>query len=58
MYADLGEIITGRKPRCMSDKEVTIFDSTGTALQGVATAAIVYEKVIRDGVGLSLNLAG
>jgi alanine dehydrogenase len=58
VYAELGEIITGRKPGRTSGEEVVIFDSTGTALQDVAAAAVVYEKAVRAGVGMSLNLAG
>jgi alanine dehydrogenase len=58
VYAELGEIITGNKPGRTSDEEVVIFDSTGTALQDVAAAAVVYEKAVRAGVGVSLNLAG
>jgi alanine dehydrogenase len=58
VYAELGEIITGGKPGRTSDEEIIIFDSTGTALQDVAAAAVVYEKAVRDGVGVSLNLAG
>lgn len=38
----LGDVIAGR--RKVND-EVIVFDSTGTALQDVAAAAIVYEKV-------------
>ncbi|HEV2864607.1 MAG TPA: ornithine cyclodeaminase family protein [Pyrinomonadaceae bacterium] len=58
VYAELGEIVAGRKPGRASDEEIVIFDSTGTALQDVAAAAVVYEKALRDGVGMSLNLAG
>jgi len=39
--ATLGEVIRGKK----IDDDVIIFDSTGTALQDVAAATIVYEKV-------------
>jgi len=41
VYAELGEIVTGRKPGRTSDEEIIIFDSTGTALQDVAAAAVV-----------------
>lgn len=58
VYAEMGEIIVGRKPGRTSEEEVIIFDSTGTALQDVAAAAVVYEGALRDGVGLRLNLAG
>lgn len=58
VYAELGEIVAGRKPGRTSDEEVVIFDSTGTALQDVAAAAVVYGKAVRAGAGLGLNLAG
>jgi alanine dehydrogenase len=58
VYAELGEIITGGKPGRTSDEEIIIFDSTGTALQDAAAAAVVYEKAVRAGVGVCLNLAG
>lgn len=57
VYAELGEIICGRKAGRASDDEVIIFDSTGTALQDVAAAVIVYEKAVQSGAGLKLNLA-
>ena len=58
VYAELGEIVAGRKPGRASGEEVIIFDSTGTALQDVAAAAVVYEKALHAGVGVRLNLAG
>jgi ornithine cyclodeaminase/alanine dehydrogenase-like protein (mu-crystallin family) len=55
--AELGEVIVGRKPGRASDAETIIFDSTGTALQDVAAAAIVYEKALSAGRGVGLNLS-
>lgn len=46
VYAELGEIIAGVKRGREREDEVIIFDSTGTALQDVAAAAIVYEKAL------------
>src|SRR5262249_26517938 len=43
VHAELGEIVAGRKPGRTSREEITIFDSTGAALQDVAAAAAVYE---------------
>jgi alanine dehydrogenase len=56
VHAELGEIIAGKKPGRTSDDEIIIFDSTGTALQDVAAAAIVYERAKSSGTGLLLNL--
>jgi len=57
VHAELGQIIVGRKPGRESDKEIIIFDSTGTALQDVASAAIVYEKAIANKIGTRLNFS-
>lgn len=57
VYAELGDIVTGRLPGRTLEEEIIIFDSTGTALQDVAAAAIVYEKALAGGTGLRFNLA-
>lgn len=54
VHAELGEILCGRKTGRVSDDEVTIFDSTGAALQDVAAAAVVYERAIALGRGQSI----
>jgi alanine dehydrogenase len=45
VYADLSEIAAGKKPGRTSDAEITIFDSTGIALEDAVAAISVYEKV-------------
>jgi ornithine cyclodeaminase/alanine dehydrogenase len=57
VYAELGEIVAGQKTGRESQEEITIFDSTGIALQDVAAAAFVYEKAQRKGSGVRLDLA-
>ncbi|HZR27209.1 MAG TPA: ornithine cyclodeaminase family protein [Terriglobales bacterium] len=44
VHAELGEVVAGKKPGRTSKDEITVFDSTGTALQDVAAAAVVYER--------------
>ena len=44
--AELGEVAAGLKPGRKSPDEIVIFDSTGTALQDAAAAALVYELAI------------
>jgi alanine dehydrogenase len=56
VYAELGEIVAGKKPGRLSDDEIIIFDSTGTALQDVAAAALVYERAIETSRGERINL--
>lgn len=55
IHAELGDIITGKKPGRESKEEIIIFDSTGIALQDVAAAAIVYEKAQASGTGMKMN---
>jgi ornithine cyclodeaminase/alanine dehydrogenase-like protein (mu-crystallin family) len=49
VHATLSELVTGTKSGRTSDDEIVIFDSTGTALQDVASAAAIYERAIRRG---------
>ena len=58
VYAELSEIVAGKKRGRESAAETVVFDSTGTALQDVAAAALVYERAERDGIGTWLRLAG
>ena len=51
VHAELAELVDGRRPGRESADEVTVFDSTGTALEDVAAAAAVYEKALAAGRG-------
>ena len=55
-YAELGEIITGKKPARTSDHEITIFKSNGLAIQDAATAKLVYEKAVKAGIGINVEI--
>lgn len=56
VHAELGEVIAGKRPGREFDDEVIIFDSTGTALQDAAAAAIAYERAVAAGVGVEVML--
>lgn len=55
VHAEIGEIITGKKRGRETDAEITVYDSTGTALQDVAAAAVCYEKALKTGKGQLIN---
>ncbi len=57
VHAELGEIISGKKEGRTTNDEIIVFDSTGTALQDVAAAAIVYEKAVASGREIKFNFA-
>jgi ornithine cyclodeaminase/alanine dehydrogenase-like protein (mu-crystallin family) len=56
VHSDLGDIVIGRRPARTSDDEIFIFDSTGTALQDVASAALAYERARKRNVGVETPL--
>ena len=58
VHAELGEVIVGRKRGRTSDDEITVFDSTGTALQDVAAAAAIYERSVEEGIGQEFKISG
>lgn len=56
IYGEIGEIILGRKPGRTSYDEVTVFASTGVAIQDIATAEVVYRKALKTGHGIEIDL--
>ena len=58
VHAELSELVAGSKPGRLSPEEITVFDSTGTALQDAAAAALVYEKALKQGPRRLLDFGG
>jgi len=58
VHAELADVVSGRRPGRQRDEEIIVFDSTGTALQDVAAAQLVYQRAVATGVGLYVDLAG
>jgi ornithine cyclodeaminase/alanine dehydrogenase-like protein (mu-crystallin family) len=56
VHAELADVVAGRRPGRTRDDEITIFDSSGTALQDVAAAVAVYEKACATGRGMEVAL--
>jgi alanine dehydrogenase len=50
IHATLGEIIIGTKEGRQNDGEITIFDSTGLAIQDIMCAKLVYESARQKSV--------
>ena len=55
-YAEMGEIISGKKEGRGSDSEITLFKSNGLAIQDAATALLVYRKAIEAGIGVTVEI--
>ncbi|MDH5712907.1 MAG: alanine dehydrogenase [Candidatus Bathyarchaeota archaeon] len=58
IYGEIGEIVLGRKPGRTSPSEITVFASTGVAIQDIAVAEIVYRKAVMQGFGTKIDLTG
>ena len=56
VHAELSAIVAGRTRGRTSRDEVFVFDSTGTALQDVAGAVLVYQRATEAGAGLRVIL--
>lgn len=56
VHAELAEVVAGRRPGRQRADEIMVFDSTGTALQDVAAARLVYERARAQLIGLSVAL--
>ena len=51
VHATLDALVIGQQPGRENDEEITLFNSTGTAVQDVAAAARVYERALAERVG-------
>lgn len=51
IHANIGDVIINKKPGRVSDDEITIFDSTGLAVQDITTAWRIYEKALETDLG-------
>ena len=53
---EIGEVITGKIEGRTSDDDITLFDSTGIALQDSATVPLEYERAVAAGVGVEKKM--
>lgn len=51
IYAEIGEIVTGKKKGRETNDEIIIFSPIGMGCLDVAVAAHIYDKAIRKGLG-------
>jgi len=56
LAGSIGEVVTGKKKGRTSEDEITIFDSTGIALQDSATVPLEYKRAMEAGVGIEKKM--
>ncbi|MEP6753311.1 MAG: ornithine cyclodeaminase family protein [Candidatus Dormiibacterota bacterium] len=53
---EVGEVLAGTKPGRTFEQEITIYKSTGHAVEDAATASLVFARALAEGVGRRLPL--
>jgi alanine dehydrogenase len=56
VWAEIGEIVAGLKAGRTSSDEITVFTSTGLAVQDAVTANLAYKKALAKGIGKLLEI--
>jgi alanine dehydrogenase len=56
IWGDICEIVAGLKPGRTSPDEITVFTSTGLAIQDAATANVAYQKALKQKLGESVDI--
>jgi alanine dehydrogenase len=58
VYGTIGEIVVGERDGRVESDGITLFDSTGLAIQDVAASHVVYEKAREKGNGYEFDMYG
>ena len=56
VYADMGEIVIGKKPGRESDKERILYTHLGMGAHDIAVAKVAYDKARKGGLGTMVRL--
>jgi len=58
VYGTIAELVLGKKKGRIENKSITVFDSTGIAIEDIAVAKFVFEKAVIKGTFQSVDLVG
>lgn len=53
---EVGEVLAGTRQGRTSDSDITVYKSTGHAVEDAATARLVYDRALAEGAGVNLPL--
>ncbi|MCR5583646.1 MAG: ornithine cyclodeaminase [Eggerthellaceae bacterium] len=54
--AELGDVITGKAKGRLTDADITVFDTSGIAVQDLASSKIAYDRATEAGLGIEATL--
>lgn len=57
VHGEIGAVLCGERSSRTSPDEIFLFDSTGTAVQDVASAAVIFERAVAAGAGQRIKLS-
>ena len=58
VYGTLAEVVMGKKKGRTNSRDITVFDSTGIAVEDIAVAKLLFEKARQAGGYPSIDLVG
>ena len=56
VWSEIGQVVAGLKPGRTSPQEITVFTSTGLAVQDAVTADLAYKKALAKGIGTLVEI--
>ena len=56
VYAELWELITGKKPARTNDTEITVFDSVGFAIEDYSILRLIFDLANKHSIGHEMDL--
>ena len=56
IWGDICEVVAGQKAGRTSEEEITVFSSTGLAIQDTAVANVAYNKALRQKIGKHVDI--
>ncbi|MCK9368324.1 MAG: ornithine cyclodeaminase family protein [Metallibacterium scheffleri] len=58
VHAELAQVVSSARPGRVREADIFVFDSTGTAIQDLAAAAMIYDRACVDPAALRIDLNG
>ena len=52
IVAELGQVIAGMKPGRTDEGQITLFDTSGIAVQDLAASKLAYDRAVEQGLGI------
>ncbi len=58
VLGEIGEVLDGTVAGRTGDDDITVYKSLGVAAQDMAAARVIYDRAMRDGIGMSVPFYG